>query len=40
MRLEDFDEVLTQEERDRIARDVVAEIFPHLPKRKRDKDEN
>ncbi|WP_373710887.1 hypothetical protein [Jeotgalibaca porci] len=40
MRLEEFDEVLTQEERERIASEVVAEMFPNLPKRKRDKDEN
>ncbi len=38
MKLEDFDEVLTQEERERIARDVVAEMFPYLPEKRESND--
>ncbi|WP_373757844.1 hypothetical protein [Jeotgalibaca porci] len=40
MKLEEFDETLTLEERERIAREVVAEMFPDLPKRKQEKNEN
>lgn len=35
MTFEDFKKVLTQEERDRLDEEVVAEMFPHLPKRRK-----
>ena len=40
MELEEFEKVLTQEEREEITRQVVAQMFPNLPKRKQDKNEN
>ena len=34
MTFEEFEKALTQEERDQINERVVAEMFPHLPKRR------
>ena len=39
MIIEDFKKVLTQEERDRVDEEVVAELLPDLQKR-RKQDEN
>ena len=39
MRLEDYQQVMSEEERKAIEMQVVAELFPHLPKR-RKQDEN
>lgn len=39
MRLEDYNELLSEDERRELAGQVVGELFPHLPKR-RKQDEN
>ena len=37
MRLEDYDDLLSEDERKELAEQVVGDLFPHLPKEvKRD----
>ncbi len=39
MKLEDYNKFLTKEKRNELTKQVVGELFPHLPKR-RKQDEN